>query len=86
MEQTKTQQAREERYREQLRKCGFRSWTKANDRRYELIMSSNRSDAVTAELEQLQHLADLYLTWKTNDMVGRSLRKVKRLVKKYGLK
>lgn len=77
---TKTQQQREARYRRQLAKCGFRSWKRANCRRGELIAS----DVASLELDELQHLCDLYLIWKTNDERGRSVRRLDRLLKQLG--
>jgi hypothetical protein len=80
-QQTKIQQQREARYREALRKSGFRSWKRANARRAALIAKSVYGYATQAEnqeLEQLQTVADLYATWKTNDATGRLIRRLKR--------
>ena len=82
--QTKAQQQREQRYRKQLRKCGFRSWAKANSRRFELIerqLSAQTNAAENTEVRQLQKLLHYYLTWKTNDQLGRNLRKADRILK-----
>ena len=61
---TKAQQRREQRYREQLKRCGFRSWKSANARRGSLIDAGD--DADKEELKQLQILADRYLEWKSD--------------------
>jgi hypothetical protein len=75
---TKAQISRERRYREQLKRCGFRSWKRANWRRTELIMAGVQS----SELTQLQVLTDLYVAWKTNDQIGRETRSLDRMLKK----
>lgn len=85
MSQTKTQAKREARYRAQLKKCGFRSWKRANARRGDLIDRSVRdvsTEAEEQELVELQKLADFYLWWKTNDDIGRCNRRLGRLVAK----
>lgn len=85
---TKTQQLREKKYRDQLRRCGFRSWCRANDRRYALINAAIADTATSEEqdeLRNLQHLADLYVAWKTNDSRGRAIQRLKRLEKRLGL-
>jgi len=79
--QTTIQQKRESRYRKALRECRFRSWKRANARRAELIEKSVKSEATEEEeheLERLQRLADLYVTWKTNDATGRAIRRLER--------
>jgi len=79
--QTKIQQKREARYRKALRECRFQSWKRANARRAALIEKSVNSEASTEEereLERLGELADLYVTWKTNDATGRAIRNLKR--------
>lgn len=81
---TKEQQRRERKYREQLKKCGFRSWKKANERRCKLLFTVfASSDAAEVsdreELRQLQILADLYIAWKTSDVMGRINSKLKTL-------
>jgi hypothetical protein len=78
--QTKTQQRRESAYRRQLKRCGYRSWKRANRRRATLIEFSFHHEASVdelAELERLQTLADLYVKWKTNDLLGRQARRLK---------
>lgn len=81
---TKAQANREIAYRTQLRRCGFRSWKQANKRRCELIEQMIESGNECDELKQLQRLADLYLTWKTNDSAGRWSRRIRRLEKRLG--
>lgn len=83
--QTKTQQKREARYRKQLKKCGFRSWKKANQRRGELIDQEIETGVEPEGLADLQKLCDLYLKWKTNDVDGRQVRRLKRLGRKLGI-
>lgn len=57
--------SKEQLYREQLRKCGFRSWKKANERRYELLMENiDNQYYESEELRELQILLNLYLNWK----------------------
>ena len=80
--QTKSQHRREAAYRRQLKRCGFRSWKRANDRRSDLIgkvVYGSATSEDSAELDQLQRLADLYLKWKTNDLIGRENRRLERL-------
>lgn len=82
---TKQQERREAAYRKQLKRCGFRSWKRANQRRCDLIdknIDGRADEEEQAELEQLQRLCDLYVKWKTNDALGRSTRAAKRLLKK----
>lgn len=82
---TKQQERREGAYRKQLKRCGFRSWKQANQRRCELIdrdISGEADEEEQSELKQLQKLCDLYVKWKTNDALGRSTRRAKRLLKK----
>lgn len=78
--QTKVQQAREARYRKQLKLCGFRSWKQANRRRAELIAEG--STLKSKELLRLQDLCSYYSAWKTDDIVGRCRRKLDRLIAK----
>lgn len=83
---TKKQIRAEARYRAQLRLCGFRSWIAASRVRTELISFGGWLDEERAErLEQLQVLAQLYLTWKTNDDLGRQARWHKKQLKRYGI-
>lgn len=77
---TKIQQHRERLYREQLRLCGFRSWSRANERRCDLIDLAIATGGEPLALAALQRLADLYVTWKTNDQTGRSIRRAERLL------
>lgn len=65
-------------YQSQLKKCGFRSWKAANDRRAELIKKKNSvwpesglNADETVEFENLQTLASVYWRWKSNDVDGR---------------
>ena len=74
---TKIQKKRKERYEKALRNSGFRSWVSANNRRFELISSREESP----ELNRLQELSSLYVKYKTNDMIGRGLRRLKRFKK-----
>lgn len=83
---TKAQQRREIRYRQQLKACGFRSWKRANKRRFELIKEKVESGVESDELRQLQILCDMYASWKTNDALGRSMQRLKRLEKRCKLK
>lgn len=76
---TKAQEKREQRYRAQLRVCGFRSWKRANQRRSDLVDLSVESGEDSPELVQLQKLCGLYVKWKSNDATGRWLRRIKRL-------
>ena len=79
---TKAQQRREARYRKALKAAGFRSWTRANARRGVLIDRSidrELNTDETRELQLLHKLADLYVTWKTNDGMGPALRRLARL-------
>ena len=76
---TKVQEQRKARYLKQLRKCGFRSWKRANARRFELIITLRLQDSQRRELAALNHLAGLFQTYRTNDMLGRSMRRAKRL-------
>lgn len=72
---------REQRYRAQLKACGFRSWKAANLRRGELIdvkVYGKPTDDQAEELRALQILADLYVQWKTDDLIGRMNRKLER--------
>ncbi len=77
---TKIQIKREQAYRKQLKKCGFRSWKRANERRVKLIRESVKTDIESKELKELQRLADLYTKWKTNDEKGRMIRRLKRML------
>lgn len=77
---TKTQEKRRESYHRQLKRCGFRSWTRANQRRGELIDKQILTEEESSELEALQRLCDLYVKWKTNDQNGRLARRAKRLL------
>ncbi len=75
----------EARYRRQLKLCGFRSYVRAQQRRSELIdkhVDGTASPDELAELERLQTLVGYYADWKTNDSIGRSLRRTGRLLKK----
>lgn len=82
---TKTQIKREQAYRDQLRRCGFRSWKRANQRRAELIDEKIETGVEPQGLVNLQRLADLYVKWKTNDVMGRQLRGLKKLQKRLGI-
>lgn len=85
-EPTKKQRLAEIRYRGRLRARGFRSWRAANKRRSFLIDKSIRRGSLPieeyVELESLQQLADAYVTWKTNDSLGRSSRRAGRMLKR----
>lgn len=90
---TKCQERRRAAYLEQLKRCGFRSWKQANHRRGHLIHKKVYETATEHEIDELaglQRLADLYVTWKTNDSLGRSARfmnrKIKKLEAKFGIK
>jgi hypothetical protein len=82
---TKAQIRREQAYRDQLKRCGFRSWKRANQRRAELIDQKIETGVEPQELVDLQRLADLYVKWKTNDAMGRQLRGLKSLEKRLGI-
>jgi len=58
----------EKQYREQLKLCKFRSWKQANKRRIALIYAG--AGIESEEFQQLQKLADLYISWKTNDYMS----------------
>lgn len=75
---TKAQERRREKYLAQLKKCGFRSWKRANARRFELIECYADGDTADAAEEwfQLQQLCRLYVAWKTNDSLGREIRRL----------
>lgn len=81
---TKLQQRREDRYRAQLRRCGFRSWVRANARRFRLIASEIWNNVASPELGQLQKLADLYVAWKTNGLLERESRRIQAMWKRLG--
>lgn len=81
IKKTKSQQKRRERYQSLLAACGFRSWKKANRRRCDLIelkIYERITPDETTELKRLQKLCGLYVTWKTNDSIGRQNRILKR--------
>ena len=81
---TKIQQLREKRYRDHLKRCGFRSWKAANNRRCDLIEEHVYFDCeeTSLELHALQKLADLYMIWKTNDSRGLAAKRVERMLAK----
>lgn len=83
---SKAQELRRARYLAALRRCGFRSWKRANARRadfcWQIAYSSLNSDE-HAEFAALQKLASLYTKWKTNDATGRAIRRLQRLQKKH---
>lgn len=72
------------RYRQQLKRCGFRSYRSANERRADLINIKHNhptmiTPALEAELTALKKLADLYLSWKmrlSRDADRRMFRKI----------
>jgi hypothetical protein len=79
---TKIQERRKARYLKQLRKCGFRSWKQANIARFALIrqkFEKGLADSETADLAELQKLCGLWQDYKTNDALGRSSRRLKRI-------
>lgn len=79
---TKIQEQRKARYRTQLRKCGFRSWRRANIRRYALIekkVAKTISEDEDHELALLQKLADCWQMYRAGDGLGRTSRRLKRL-------
>jgi hypothetical protein len=84
--QTRAQQAREKRYRKQLKACGFRSFKSMNERRLALCHPHQRTEQEEDEFTELQACLDLYCTWKTNDMYGRAIRKLKSLHKRFSRK
>lgn len=80
---TATQEKRRAAYFRQLKLCGFRSWKRANQRRGDLIdkeIDHGLSGAESRELARLQRLCDLYVKWKTNDSLGRAIRRAKRMM------
>lgn len=80
---TKIQEKRRDAYHRQLKRCGFRSWKHANQRRGELIdkeIDDSLTEDESNELAGLQRLCDLYVKWKTNDQNGRLARRAKRLL------
>lgn len=79
------------RYRRQLRRCGFRSWKRANQRRGELIDIAFSGDEESAteselrELQELQKLADLFLAWKCQAENRRLYNRQRYICKKAGI-
>lgn len=75
------------RYRRQLRKCGFRSWKRANQRRGELcgIDEHSACPALWREFQELQKLADLYLAWKLQSQRKRQYDHERYICKKAGI-
>lgn len=86
MEVTKKQREAERRYREQLKRCGYRGWSHANAVRCLLIdrdvYQKNLDATDQKHLKALERLTELYLKWKTNDDLGRGIRRLVRLRKK----
>lgn len=79
---TKAQDRRKLRYEKQLRKCGFRSWRTANARRDVLIrkmLGPGLGAAEAREYLQLKRLADYWQKYRTNDQLGRAIRRLQRL-------
>lgn len=79
---TKIKERRKARYLEQLRKCGFRSWKRANRRRFELIekkVNETISEDEDHELALLQKLADCWQMYRAGDGFDRTRRRLKRL-------
>ena len=61
-------------YRTRLKECGFRSWKKANQRRYELINRDIAGEILkeeATELHRLQELCDAYVEWKVQVRMNR---------------
>lgn len=72
------------RYLNQLRRCGFRSWVRANERRCQLIDDCDGplwTPCKAEELAELQKLADLYLAYKCpprrNGVMAAAVRKLR---------
>lgn len=56
-----------EKYLAKLKECGFRSWKRANERRFALIdksVDNKTTHEEEKELENLQALTSLYLDYK----------------------